>query len=678
MTVLESAYSAARGLRSDRRPRGSTRAPFERPQPPRPEIIDDGVAWWLVDEVSDLTGEAPAWCSRMVKEVVGAGGLGATAAFDVTYSPEYERLVVHHIRVIRNGKVREVARPEAFEIMRRERDLERAMYDGRLTAHLQIPDLRVGDIVDLCHSVIGANPVHRGWYGAAHSLQWGVAVDTVRIRMRAPARRQFDMRYWGQAPAYEERRLEGGLLEREWLAKGFPAFRYERDTPPWWVGHSKVVVAERMSWAEVAGVYAPGYESGDALPEELEAFAAELEASGATPAERAVAALRLVQRELRYLAISIGEGGLVPRPIDEVWGARAGDCKDASRLLTALLRRLSVEAAPALVNTELGWDLGDTPPNLISFNHCICRVRIDGRTWWLDATGAEQGGRLDALFQSRHGYALPLVEQAELEWMGEHETVTVVESEQDWTFPARLSSPTVARIATTYRSWRADDIRRWLRDDGPEAAAKQYRDYYEREFGEVRSTAPLKVEDRFDDNELVVEETYEFTRPFRIEDGSAQLLLRRRRGRAAPDLPGQHAPDHAAEPGPAAADEDHPHPALPVCVALQRRQPQQGRPGRGGPVGVHGGRRPHPARRGRAGDRAAHRAAGQGRGLQRLRPRDAHHQRRQLHPAGHQGPARRQDRAPLAQLRRLGRDLDRHPADPVAGARRLRPHSSRP
>ena len=48
-------------------------------------------------------------------------------------------------------------------------------------------------------------------------------------------------------------------------------------------------------------------------------------------------------------------------------------------------------------------------------------------------------------------------------------------------------------MRTTYRAWRAYQLRRWLRDDGPGAATKQYRYYYEREFGEVAETEPLKV-----------------------------------------------------------------------------------------------------------------------------------------------------------------------------------------
>ena len=79
--------------------------------------------------------------------------------------------------------------------------------------------------------MIGANPVHRRPLpGAVARLQWAVAVDTVSIRLRAPAVRHFDIRYWVQAPAYEERRLSGTLLSAV-ASHYLPRLPLRRGTP---------------------------------------------------------------------------------------------------------------------------------------------------------------------------------------------------------------------------------------------------------------------------------------------------------------------------------------------------------------------------------------------------------------------------------------------------------------
>ena len=54
---------------------------------------------------------------------------------------------------------------------------------------------------------------------------------------------------------------------------------------------------------------------------------------GRLSAERAAEWLRFVQRELRYFAFSLGEGGLTPRALEAIWSARFGDCRGCSRTL---------------------------------------------------------------------------------------------------------------------------------------------------------------------------------------------------------------------------------------------------------------------------------------------------------------------------------------------------------
>jgi transglutaminase-like putative cysteine protease len=120
--------------------------------------------------------------------------------------------------------------------------------------------------------------------------------------------------------------------------------------------------------------------------------------------------LRVVQRELRYFAFSLGEGGLIPRPLDAIWSTRFGDCKDAAKLYTAGARRLGLEASAALVSTTHGYSLGDFLRSGV-FNHCIVRLRLDGASYWLDPTVSVQSGKLRDVLQPHAGWALPLTPQ---------------------------------------------------------------------------------------------------------------------------------------------------------------------------------------------------------------------------------------------------------------------------
>ena len=90
----------------------------------------------------------------------------------------------------------------------------------------------------------------------------------------------------------------------------------------------------------VSRLMAPLYEEGAKLEPDspLLAEIERIRAAHDTPAARAAAALRLVEDEVRYLALSMGDGNYVPMSADEVWRSSYGDCKGKTVLLLALLK----------------------------------------------------------------------------------------------------------------------------------------------------------------------------------------------------------------------------------------------------------------------------------------------------------------------------------------------------
>ena len=73
----------------------------------------------------------------------------------ISWDPAAGTPVVHAIKVYRGNDVIDVLKSASFEILRREDQLEAARLDGKLTAVLRIPDLRVGDEleVDFTHNI---------------------------------------------------------------------------------------------------------------------------------------------------------------------------------------------------------------------------------------------------------------------------------------------------------------------------------------------------------------------------------------------------------------------------------------------------------------------------------------------------------------------------------------------
>jgi hypothetical protein len=91
-----------------------------------------------------------------------------------------------------------------------------------------------------------------------------------------------------------------------------------------------------------------------------------------------------VAQNIRYIAISYGEGGYKPRTVAETFRNRFGDCKDQALLFVSMLREAKIEAYPVLLGVDL-MKFEENFPSL-QFNHCIAVIKIDTNYIFLDPT----------------------------------------------------------------------------------------------------------------------------------------------------------------------------------------------------------------------------------------------------------------------------------------------------
>jgi hypothetical protein len=128
------------------------------------QMPEAGDAWHAngIDIQVDLSGFEFAWHCRTVQRVLTRTGAERAPHFVAEFDPAYQRLQVHFIRVLRGEECIEHARLGAFETFRREANLERLVFNGRLTASLLIPDVRVDDIIEVSITLYGSNPALGG------------------------------------------------------------------------------------------------------------------------------------------------------------------------------------------------------------------------------------------------------------------------------------------------------------------------------------------------------------------------------------------------------------------------------------------------------------------------------------------------------------------------------------
>jgi hypothetical protein len=139
------------------------------------------------------------------------------------------------------------------------------------------------------------------------------------------------------------------------------------------------------SWTEFGKWGATLFKGRSALSPELGEQVRLMTADAASDKEKISILYEYLQNSTRYVAISLGIGGLQPHPAMSVFLNKYGDCKDLTTLMIGMAREVGINAYPVLVKTR---NEGIVYPDFPSFqfNHVICLVSLENDSMWLECT----------------------------------------------------------------------------------------------------------------------------------------------------------------------------------------------------------------------------------------------------------------------------------------------------
>lgn len=420
----------------------------------------------LDDNQSRLGGEGDAYYNRRVRKVLKSEGLAALTSFSVTWSPENEEVTIHTLAIHRGGATIDLLQKgKNMLVLRRERNLERAMLDGRMTASQQIQGLQVGDVIDMAWTTEGRDPVagERSYDSEALFFPGVAARYRVRISFPegAPMRWRPTEGFGDPQVSKKDGRTYLDIDRRNVSAPKPPVgapLRFRR------LGSMETSSFE--SWQEISRIMAPLYARASALAPDsaIRAEAAAIAAKSADPAVRAFEALRLVEEKTRYFFIGMDGGGYVPARAEETWERRFGDCKGKTVLLLALLRELNIQAEPALVSLGGGDGMNERLPSLAAFNHVLVRATVGGKVYWLDGTRTGDRSGLEALRPPPHRWALPVrpagadLEPIDVPPLSEPLVVTMMSYDAS----KGLDAPAPVQVVNRFKSDAANAMRQML------------------------------------------------------------------------------------------------------------------------------------------------------------------------------------------------------------------------
>lgn len=456
--------------------------------------------------------------------ILKSEGIEKLSEISIDYVPDYQSLTLHKIAVVRDGKTQNRLNPTAIRLIQAENNLDSRIFSGTATAIAILRDVRVGDEVIYAYSRRGRNPVFGDRYASGFSAGWQVPVASNRIRVRVPIRRTLYYRSHGidLAPTITR---EGGYKNFVWQQTPTEPVSDEGQYPRWYQPYPWIQISEYRNWAEVATWANALFQGDGTLPNAVREKLHRWQSGGKEQA--LLKALRFVQEEIRYLGLELGEYSHRPAPPATTLERRYGDCKDKALLLVTLLRKLGIEAYPALVSFSHRRGIEQLLPSHYVFDHAIVMARLRGQTYWLDATRTHQRGRLNTLGFTRFGKALVVAPSS-------HELVTVEAPKgfrngtrvEERFLVTQFEAPVELQVVSVHSGNRADWQRGYFANRSLAEIGRTYINYYARQWPKIEPLAPLEIEDDERSNHFTIHERYRISDFWDHEQGALVASLR--------------------------------------------------------------------------------------------------------------------------------------------------------
>lgn len=444
---------------------------------------------------------------HVAMRILNENGLQSLSDISITYDPLYQALNIHSIVVYRNGVEINKLKAADFKIIQQETGANEYLYDGRLSALIHLKDIRIGDVLSYSYTIKGRNPIHEGKFYEVFGWQFNEEVNKIRMRLLHDPKRKLHFKSVGKTPRAVVKNLATGLQEHQWESKKVQALIFDSEIPSWYDPTPVTYISEMQNWGDVVQLLKKSYQIEKTLSDkEWQTLEKQLFSAGDNMDEKLTKLLHFVQNDIRYLGLENGISAYKPHPPAQVLQQKFGDCKDKALLLCALLKKLGVEAYPALVNTYLRGTVAEQLPTPAAFNHCIVSMQYQDSTYWFDATSSSQGGTYKTV-------SLPHYKQALLIKAGENKLQTITDYPhdrreiQEYYHVKKGNEPSELFIITKYKGYEAEGQRTYFKNNSVREIEKGYLNYYASLYPDISLKKELKPRDR--GHSFETEEHYE-------------------------------------------------------------------------------------------------------------------------------------------------------------------------
>ncbi|MEH6436460.1 DUF3857 domain-containing transglutaminase family protein [Massilia sp. DD77] len=323
---------------------------------------------------------------EQVKTLAAHEAVRDHAQYYIGYNQSLDAVVAIDAHTEKADGRRLAVQPHQIRDQQESASVEAPMFQDTRLKIIVFPDVQPGDRVAVRYVLRRHTPLFPGQFEDLSSARFHPHRDYRLIYDMPPG-----MTLYADAAGFAPQpdASPPGRRRYQWRYVDGENARIELDSVSYLDYGKRLAVSTFPDYAAFARAY-HARAAAKALPNtNIAALAASVTRGIADPQARAVALSNWVRRNIRYVGVYLGPGGVVPHEASSVLINRYGDCKDHAALLEALLRASGIEATAGLVNNGDAYRLPEVP-TLGVLNHAI--VYIPALQLFLDPTAESVAG----------------------------------------------------------------------------------------------------------------------------------------------------------------------------------------------------------------------------------------------------------------------------------------------
>jgi transglutaminase-like putative cysteine protease len=473
---------------------------------PDTSSISGGYYYLLLEKQYNLPGKQVF--RRYATKVISEKGLPVASAISESFDPAFQTMSFHSLLIHRHGKTLNKLDRKKMEVVRREENMERYVYDKSLTAIVNLEDVQVGDIVEYSVSTSGINPIFAPYYSNSFYFNYSEPIGKITYRLITDNKLPIQFKYFNNELTPEVIESKNSKTYH-WEKLNVAALHTEDNTPSWYDPYDYVQFTNAPSWKEIRLWGEKIFKVEEKDNAVLAGKIREINNRYQTLEDKILACIRFSQEDIRYLSFSDGIHSHKPHMPNQVAQQKFGDCKDKSLLLSHMLNSLGVESHPALVTTDNGHTLPQILPDPWAFNHCIVQFTYEDSVHWIDPTLNPQVGKLNKLYFPDYKNALVIDSKTEgLTPITFGIPESMIDVKEEYFIDDLLGTSATLKVYSEYRGDEADEMRSYKASSSQEEINKSYLNFYANDFVDIERVKDVQFQD--DKNANIITSTEEY------------------------------------------------------------------------------------------------------------------------------------------------------------------------